>query len=296
MFKGIRKLAPAERMTVRADGSTELETLLDADVRATAAAEVAAMDGAELEERLLDAAARVDRQADDVRRPVRRLPLGRRRLVDERRADVRADGRARCARSRSASSEHEQYNELEHARAIAQRFGTDHHEVRDRLRTTSSRSCPELIHHQDEPIADWVCVPLHYVSKLARDNGTIVVQVGEGSDELFHGYQGYIDTPASAARYWEPFQRVPAPLRRAPARRDRRFAAHRRRLVPHAQASRTRRPGGCRSGAARSPTRARSRTRVLANGTAASATPTRSSQRFWDEAERERPAPTCCRR
>ncbi len=38
--------------------------------------------------RLARAAARVDRQADDVRRPVRRLPLRRRRLVDERRADV----------------------------------------------------------------------------------------------------------------------------------------------------------------------------------------------------------------
>ena len=51
---------------------------------------------------------------------------------------------------------------------------------------------PELIYHQDEPLADWVAVPLHYVSKLARDNGTIVVQIGEGSDELFHGYQCYI--------------------------------------------------------------------------------------------------------
>ncbi len=55
---------------------------------------------------------------------------------------------------------------------------------------------PEMVHHQDEPIADWVCVPLYYVSKLARDSGTIVVQVGEGSDELFHGYQNYIDAVA----------------------------------------------------------------------------------------------------
>ncbi len=70
---------------------------------------------------------------------------------------------------------------------------------------------PDMVHHQDEPIADWVCVPLYYVSKLARDSGTIVVQVGEGSDELFHGYQSYIDAVARRRRYWEPFQRVPAP-------------------------------------------------------------------------------------
>ena len=77
---------------------------------------------------------------------------------------------------------------------------------------------PELIHHQDEPIADWVCVPLYFVSKLARDNGTIVVQVGEGSDELFHGYDHYISAARFRRRFWEPFQRVPRPLRNATSR------------------------------------------------------------------------------
>ena len=54
--------------------------------------------------------------------------------------------------------------------------------------TTSSTSCPEMVRLQDEPIADPVCVPVYYVSKLARDNGVIVCQVGEGADELFWGY------------------------------------------------------------------------------------------------------------
>ncbi|HXY48718.1 MAG TPA: asparagine synthase (glutamine-hydrolyzing) [Terriglobales bacterium] len=48
---------------------------------------------------------------------------------------------------------------------------------------------PEMIRLQDEPIADFVCVPVYYVSKLARDRGVIVCQVGEGSDELFWGYR-----------------------------------------------------------------------------------------------------------
>ena len=48
-----------------------------------------------------------------------------------------------------------------------------------------------LIFHQDEPIADPVCFPVYAVSKLARDNGVIVCQVGEGSDELFMGYPGW---------------------------------------------------------------------------------------------------------
>jgi asparagine synthase (glutamine-hydrolysing) len=48
-----------------------------------------------------------------------------------------------------------------------------------------------MVHLQDEPIADPVCVPLYYVSKLARDNGVIVAQVGEGADELFWGYPAW---------------------------------------------------------------------------------------------------------
>src|SRR5256886_16737317 len=49
-------------------------------------------------------------------------------------------------------------------------------------------SLPRIIRHQNEPLADPVCMPVYFVSKLARDCGVIVCQVGEGSDELFCGY------------------------------------------------------------------------------------------------------------
>jgi asparagine synthase (glutamine-hydrolysing) len=49
----------------------------------------------------------------------------------------------------------------------------------------------KLAWHQDEPNGDAVCVPIHYVSKLARENGVVVCQLGEGSDELFHGYDSW---------------------------------------------------------------------------------------------------------
>lgn len=81
-------------------------------------------------------------------------------------------------------------NELHYAREVAERLGADHHE---RLLTIDDLIdfLPEMIHLQDEPIADPVCVPVYYVSKLARDNGVIVCQVGEGSDELFWGYDSW---------------------------------------------------------------------------------------------------------
>jgi asparagine synthase (glutamine-hydrolysing) len=50
---------------------------------------------------------------------------------------------------------------------------------------------PRLVWHEDEPIAFPSSVPLHFVSRLARDQGVKVVLTGEGADELFLGYQRY---------------------------------------------------------------------------------------------------------
>ena len=47
---------------------------------------------------------------------------------------------------------------------------------------------------QDEPISDPVCVPIFYVSKLAKENNVKVCQVGEGADELFFGYSNWYRT------------------------------------------------------------------------------------------------------
>jgi asparagine synthase (glutamine-hydrolysing) len=78
-------------------------------------------------------------------------------------------------------------NELHYARQMAKLVNADHHELllsQDDL----LNFLPQMVRLQDEPIADPVCVPVYYVSKLARDNGVIVCQVGEGADELFWGY------------------------------------------------------------------------------------------------------------
>ncbi|HEU4597526.1 MAG TPA: asparagine synthase (glutamine-hydrolyzing) [Pyrinomonadaceae bacterium] len=113
-----------------------------------------------------------------------------------------------------AFSDHEELNELDAARQIARRFGTEHQEIligEEEMR----RFLPELIFHQDEPIADPVCVPLYYVSKLARDDGTVVVQVGEGADEIFSGYDKYVRYLRIQERFWRHAERVPRAARRA---------------------------------------------------------------------------------
>jgi asparagine synthase (glutamine-hydrolysing) len=81
-------------------------------------------------------------------------------------------------------------NEFEYARLVARRFETNHHEVVIDEDDFIS-FLPQMAYLQDEPLGDPVCVPLYYVSKLARECGTPVIQVGEGSDEIFAGYAMY---------------------------------------------------------------------------------------------------------
>lgn len=108
-------------------------------------------------------------------------------------------------------------NELDYAKKVANKFNTQHHEVlideKDMVGYLDN-----LIHHQDEPIADWVCIPLYFVSKLAHDNGVSVIQVGEGADEQFSGYAGYMSFLDLYHKYWKPFRTfVPKPLQHVAA-------------------------------------------------------------------------------
>lgn len=81
-------------------------------------------------------------------------------------------------------------NELHYAKKMADFVSANYHE---KLLTIDDLLdfLPQMVRLQDEPIADPVCVPVYYVSKLARDNGVIVCQVGEGADELFLGYPSW---------------------------------------------------------------------------------------------------------
>jgi asparagine synthase (glutamine-hydrolysing) len=111
-------------------------------------------------------------------------------------------------------SDAEYLNELDSARRIAKQFGTNHHEVIISEKEMKD-FLPGLIFHQDEPIADPVCIPLYYVSKLARDSGTIVVQVGEGADEIFSGYENYVRHLRLYEKFWRRAEGIPLALRRA---------------------------------------------------------------------------------
>jgi asparagine synthase (glutamine-hydrolysing) len=80
-------------------------------------------------------------------------------------------------------------SELSYARIVADRFRTDHHELR--LTPVAFRDIlPKIVWHMDEPVGDPASIPLYYLSAFARQHVTVALS-GEGSDELFGGYPIY---------------------------------------------------------------------------------------------------------
>lgn len=103
-------------------------------------------------------------------------------------------------------------SELPFARQMAARVGAEHHEY---LISTDDliSFLPKMVHLQDEPIADPVCVPVYFVSRLAREHGVTVCQVGEGADELFIGYPSW--QAALDRQFWADMPGAPALARAA---------------------------------------------------------------------------------
>ncbi len=81
------------------------------------------------------------------------------------------------------------YNELPYARTIAQRFGTDHHEIV--VKPDVVDLLPRLVWHLDEPIADSAFITTYLVSKFAREDVTVILS-GVGGDEILGGYRRYL--------------------------------------------------------------------------------------------------------
>ena len=89
----------------------------------------------------------------------------------------------------SIGFEEQSFDELDRARLIAQRYGTDHHELV--LRPDAAELLPRLVDVFDEPFGDSSAVPTYLVSELAAKHVKVALS-GEGGDELFGGYYTYV--------------------------------------------------------------------------------------------------------
>ena len=102
-------------------------------------------------------------------------------------------------------------NELEYARLVAGSYATRHHEITVSPDQFFAR-LPQLIWHEDEPIAHPSSVALNFVSELAARHVKVVL-TGEGADETLAGYNRYRVTKYNLAFGAQYERLVPGSLR-----------------------------------------------------------------------------------
>ena len=104
----------------------------------------------------------------------------------------------------SAGFQEQNFTELPYARAVAEKYSTDHHEF-----TLTYGDIPATLEkiaaHFGEPFADSSAIPLYHLSVMTREHVTVALN-GDGGDEDFAGYQrywldGFADAYARAPRF-----------------------------------------------------------------------------------------------
>ncbi|MDX6693396.1 MAG: asparagine synthase (glutamine-hydrolyzing) [Blastocatellia bacterium] len=188
LFRGIRRLLPGHTLRWR-DGEVRIEKYWD--VR--------------FDNQQADAAARSDEDyinewtelfRDSVRlRLMADVPLGMflsGGIDSSAIAAVMSKMVSEPIKTFSVAFKEREANELEYARLVARAFKTDHHEIivspEDFFKVL-----PQLVWHEDEPLAHPSSVALYFVSRLASEHVKVVL-TGEGSDELLAGYDRYRKT------------------------------------------------------------------------------------------------------
>ncbi len=95
---------------------------------------------------------------------------------------------SRPVKTFSIGFRHDDFDESHYARMVAEKFGTDHHELI--LEPKVVETVETLTRGLEEPFGDSSMLPTYYISCLARQHVTVALS-GDGGDELFAGYDRY---------------------------------------------------------------------------------------------------------
>lgn len=99
------------------------------------------------------------------------------------------------------------FDERPYARAVAERFKTNHHEFV--VAPDAAGLLERLVWHHDQPFGDSSAIPTFLLCELARAHVPVALG-GDGGDELFGGYERF-----AAGLAVGPYLRIPRPLRRS---------------------------------------------------------------------------------
>ena len=96
------------------------------------------------------------------------------------------------------------FSELPYAQMVAERYGTDHHEIV--VQPDMASVIPEFVRHYGEPFADSSALPTWYLCEYTRTGVTVALS-GDGGDEAFSGYRRY-----SHSRTARALRQLPRPI------------------------------------------------------------------------------------
>jgi len=99
------------------------------------------------------------------------------------------------------------FDETPYARAVAEMYGTDHHEIRISQKDIL-KVIPDVLSFFDEPFADSSALPTYIVSREIRKHVTVAMS-GDGGDEIFGGYRRYL-----GEHYLKYYMSIPGLLRK----------------------------------------------------------------------------------
>ena len=182
IFRAVRKLPPAHTLVLR-DGQATMQRFWELDY----SHKLTVSDPRELHEPILDAIRKATgkRLVADV--PVGAFLSGG--IDSSAVVAAMAEQSSDTVKTFSIGFESERFDELEHARRVAELYGTEHHEFV--VRPDAIHIAPKMARHYGEPFADASAIPCFYLAELTRQHVTVALN-GDGGDESFGGYTRYV--------------------------------------------------------------------------------------------------------
>ncbi|MCA8909931.1 MAG: asparagine synthase (glutamine-hydrolyzing) [Rhodospirillaceae bacterium] len=197
IYRGVYKLRPGHVLRVRQGGAPQIESWWS--LAAARAAGVSAPFGGSEDEAVSALEALLGDAVE--KRMVADVPLGvfLSGGVDSSAVTALMQARSRRpVRSFSIAFAESGYNEAAHAQAVAAHLGTEHTELC--VTPADARAViPRLPAIYDEPFADASQIPTYLVSRMAREHVTVALS-GDGGDEIFGGYNRYVQVPTILSR------------------------------------------------------------------------------------------------
>ena len=183
MFKGIEKLMPGHAMTVNADGAIKAEAYWN--FSRIEPANLTFTDAVEKLGELLRESVRM--------RLMSEVPLGvflSGGLDSSAITALMSQMSGQRVKTFSVGYEGDDVeNELPFARKIADLFGTEHHEFILKPYDFLD-SIPRMVKMAEEPLVEIPAIALYQIARAAKPHATVLLS-GEGSDEVFAGYELY---------------------------------------------------------------------------------------------------------